>query len=175
MRWIPTQVSVILLPSTPRGVLALMEKNNSYVLAAKRILFPERHHPAGFVEALPATSQPTPHTRLLQCRSPTPLCGSAFQLCFTSLGRSLGCPQPNPEGASWLFAAWVLEVSAQDTRLKCQQPKRSWRSWGADMPLQQKLLVAGQGKPLSVQTSGVAPGSSTTAHDSGCSVVRMHT
>lgn len=49
-----------------------------------------------------------PHSpaRLLQCRSLTPPSGSAFQHCFTSLGRSLGCPQTNPEGASWVFAAW---------------------------------------------------------------------
>lgn len=70
MRWVPTQVSIILLPSTPRGVSALMEINNSYMPASKEDsettnlwLFPERLHPAGFVEALPATSEPTTPTR----------------------------------------------------------------------------------------------------------------
>lgn len=94
MRWIPIQVSIILLPSTPRGVSALMEKTT---LAAKEDpetanlwLFPKRLHPAGFVEALPAAFQPTAPAGLIQCRSPTPPSGSAFQHPNTASPASAG-------------------------------------------------------------------------------------
>lgn len=137
----------------------MMEKTTLKCLQPRRIqkksnlwLFPKWLHPAGFVEALPAAFSPQP--LLDYYRSPTSPSGSAFQHSNTASPASAGPPgapsQPLREPAGCLLL-------------------------DADTPLQQKLLVAGHGKPLAVQTSGVSPGRSTTARESGCSMVRMHT
>lgn len=112
MRWIPIQVSVILLPSTPRGVSALMEKTTLKCLQPRRIqkksnlwLFPKWLHPAGFVEALPAAFSPQP--LLDYYRSPTSPSGSAFQHSNTASPASAGPPgapsQPLREPAGCLL------------------------------------------------------------------------